>query len=85
MLQNWVRNPSLGAAMGLLNIAGLGSSLPVNAYAVLNLVDGRPYGASGLPGRSRACCRTYPSLTAGRLLSQPCLHPDRCQAGPARS
>lgn len=64
MLQNWVRNPSLGAAMGLLNIAGLGSSLPVNAYAVLNLVDGRPYGASGLPEIS-GVLSNLSSLTAG--------------------
>ncbi|MGH7114346.1 MAG: type IV secretion system protein [Stellaceae bacterium] len=49
MLDNWVHNPSLGAAMGLLNIAGLGNSLPVNAYAVLNLVNGRSYGQGGLP------------------------------------
>ncbi len=64
MLQNWVRNPSLGAAMGLLNIAGLGSSLPVNAYAVLNLVNGRSYGASGLPEIS-GVLSSLSSLTAG--------------------
>jgi hypothetical protein len=44
MLENWVHNPSLGGALGLLNIAGLGNSLPVNASAVLNLVNGRSYG-----------------------------------------
>jgi type IV secretion system VirB5/TraC/TraE/TrbJ family protein len=64
MLQNWVHNPSLGAAMGLLNIAGLGSSLPVNAYAVLNLVNGRSYGASGLPEIS-GVLSSLSSLTAG--------------------
>ena len=64
MLQNWVHNPSLGAAMGLLNIAGLGSSLPVNAYAVLNLVDGRSYGESGLPEIS-GVLSSLSSLTAG--------------------
>jgi hypothetical protein len=64
MLENWVHNPSLGAAMGLLNIAGLGSSLPVNAYAVLNLVNGRSYGASGLPEIS-GVLSSLSSLTAG--------------------
>jgi hypothetical protein len=64
MLQNWVHNPSLGAAMGLLNIAGLGSSLPVNAYAVLNLVNGRSYGESGLPEIS-GVLSSLSSLTAG--------------------
>ena len=64
MLQNWVHNPSLGAAMGLLNIAGLGSSLPVNAYSVLNLVDGRSYGENGLPEIS-GVLSSLSSLTAG--------------------
>ncbi len=64
MLENWVHNPSLGAAMGLLNIAGLGNSLPVNAYAVLNLVNGRSYGASGLPEIS-GVLSSLSSLTAG--------------------
>ncbi len=49
MFNNLVHNPSLGSALALLNIAGLGSSLPVNAYAVLNLVNGRSYGQGGLP------------------------------------
>ena len=80
MLQNWVRNPSLGAAMGLLNIAGLGSSLPVNAYAVLNLVNGRSYGASGLPEISGVLLKPV-EPDRGRLRGQPCLHPDRCQLG----
>jgi hypothetical protein len=64
MLENWVRNPSLGGAMGLLNIAGLGSSLPVNAYAVLNLVSGRSYGQGGLPEIS-GVLSSLSSLTAG--------------------
>jgi hypothetical protein len=64
MLENWVRNPSLGAAMGLLNIAGLGNSLPVNAYAVLNLVEGRSYGQGGLPEIS-GILSSLSSLTAG--------------------
>jgi hypothetical protein len=64
MLENWVRNPSLGGAMGLLNIAGLGSSLPVNASAVLNLVNGRSYGQGGLPEIS-GVLSSLSSLTAG--------------------
>ena len=64
MLDNWVHNPSLGAAMGMLNIAGLGNSLPVNAYAVLNLVNGRSYGQSGLPEIS-GILSGLSSLTAG--------------------
>ena len=64
MFQNWVHNLSLGAAMGLLNIVGLGNSLPVNAYAALNLVNGRSYGASGLPEIS-GVLSSLSSLTAG--------------------
>lgn len=64
MLENWVRNPSLGAAMGLLNMAGLGNSLPVNAYAVLNLVEGRSYGQGGFPEIS-GVLSSLSSLTAG--------------------
>ena len=64
MLQNWVRNPSLGAALGLLNMAGLGTSLPINAYAVLNLVEGRSYGQGGLPEIS-GVLSSLSSLTAG--------------------
>ena len=64
MLENWVRNPSLGGAMGLLNIAGLGSSLPVNAYAVLNLVNGRSFGQGGLPEIS-GVLSSLSGLTAG--------------------
>jgi hypothetical protein len=64
MFQNWVRNPSLGGAMGLLNIAGLGSNLPVNASAVLNLVNGRSYGQGGLPEIS-GVLSSLSSLTAG--------------------
>ena len=50
--------------MGLLNIAGLGNSLPVNAYAVLNLVNGRSYGQGGLPEIS-GVLSSLSSLTAG--------------------
>jgi len=39
-LEAFVRNPNLGAAMGLLNRVGLGSSLPVNPMAVMGLVNG---------------------------------------------
>ena len=55
---------SLGAALGLLNIAGLGNSLPVNAYAVLNLIEGRSYGQGGLPEIS-GVLSSLPGLTAG--------------------
>src|SRR5271170_3647191 len=64
MLENWVHNPSLGSALGLLNIAGLGNSLPVNAYAALNLVNGRSYGQGGLPEIS-GILSSLSSLTAG--------------------
>lgn len=64
MLQNWVHNPSLGGALGLLNIAGLGNSLPVNAGAVLNLVNGRSYGEGGLPEIS-GILSSLSSLTTG--------------------
>jgi hypothetical protein len=64
MIENWVRNPGLGAAMGLLNMAGLGSSLPVNASAVLSLVNGRSYGEGGLPEIS-GVLSSLSGLTAG--------------------
>ena len=64
LLQNWVRSPNLGGAMGLLNIAGLGNSLPVNASAALNLVNGRSYGAGGLPEIS-GVLSSLSSLTTG--------------------
>jgi conjugal transfer/entry exclusion protein len=49
MYLNFVHNPNLGTAMGLLSSAGLGSSLPINPYAVLGLVNGLEYGQGGLP------------------------------------
>jgi len=64
MLQNWVHNPNLGAALGLLNAVGLGNRLPVNAYAVLSLVEGRSYGAGGLP-EVTGVLSSLSSLTAG--------------------
>ena len=64
MFQNWVHNPNLGGAMGLLNIAGLGNSLPVNASAALNLINGRSYGQGGLPEIS-GVLSSLSGLTAG--------------------
>lgn len=53
MADNFVRDPSLGAAMGLMGIAGINLDLPINAYAVQGLVSG--YGGmnsiSGLTGK----------------------------------
>jgi Type IV secretion system proteins len=47
-LYGFVHDPSLGAAMGLLNTAGLGNALPVNPMAVLSLVNGiQSIGAGG--------------------------------------
>lgn len=45
----FVHNPALGQAMGLLNMAGLGSSMPVSPYAVMGLVNGTAFGAGGVP------------------------------------
>jgi type IV secretion system protein VirB5 len=39
-LNSFVQNPNLGSAMGLMQIAGLGSSIPVNPYAVQSLING---------------------------------------------
>jgi hypothetical protein len=68
MFENWVHNPSLGSAMGLLNFAGLGNSLPVNSYAVLNLLQGRSYGQGGLPQIS-GILSSLSSLTSGAYAS----------------
>jgi hypothetical protein len=48
-LEAFVHAPNLGGAMGLLNQAGLGNSLPVNPYSVMGLVNGASYRAAGLP------------------------------------
>jgi hypothetical protein len=48
-LAAFVHAPNLGAAMGLLNQAGLGNSLPVSPYAVEGLVSGVHYGVNGIP------------------------------------
>jgi hypothetical protein len=39
-LYGFIHYPSLGAFMGILNMAGLGSAMPVNPYAVMGLVNG---------------------------------------------
>jgi hypothetical protein len=44
----FVHNPNLGAALGLLNKAGLGNTLPP-VYGVLGIVNGFQYGQGGLP------------------------------------
>jgi type IV secretion system protein VirB5 len=48
-LAAFVHAPNMGGAMGLLNQAGLGNSLPVNPSAVMGLVSGVNYGVGGLP------------------------------------
>jgi type IV secretion system protein VirB5 len=48
-LEAFVHAPTLGAVMPLLNQAGLGNSLPVNAGAAQSLIDGVRYGGGGLP------------------------------------
>lgn len=40
MFINWVHDPTLGAALGLLTVAGLGTYLPVNPMALLGVVNG---------------------------------------------
>jgi hypothetical protein len=47
-LTAFVHQPSVGSAMGLLNTAGLGNSLPVSPYAVMNVVNG--LGSAGAGG-----------------------------------
>jgi hypothetical protein len=49
LYENFFHYPSLGAAMGLLQAAGLGSALPSSGTAVLGLVNGVRYGTGGLP------------------------------------
>ncbi len=45
-----VYNPTLGAAMGLLNQAGLGTTMPVSPNAMMSLVNGfNGFGAGGIP------------------------------------
>ncbi len=46
----FVHNPTLGAAMGLLNQAGLGTTMPVSPNAMMSLVNGfNGFGAGGIP------------------------------------
>ena len=40
MVAGMIQHPNLGAAMGLMNMAGLGSVLPVSPYAVQGLIAG---------------------------------------------
>jgi hypothetical protein len=40
MLNSFVQNPNLGTAVGLMNLAGLGSALPVNPYSLQSLING---------------------------------------------
>jgi hypothetical protein len=47
MFINWVHDPTLGGALGLLNYAGLGTLLPVNPMALLGVVNGLSSAASG--------------------------------------
>jgi hypothetical protein len=39
-LFNFVHNPDLGTTMALLNMLGLGSSLPIDPYSMMSLVNG---------------------------------------------
>jgi hypothetical protein len=50
MVAGAIQHPSLGAITGLMNMAGLGSALPVNPYAVQSILAGRGNVLS-LPGQ----------------------------------
>lgn len=50
MAANFIHDPSLGAATGLMNLAGVGNSLPVNPMAVMGLVNGFSGSIGGLTG-----------------------------------
>jgi conjugal transfer/entry exclusion protein len=54
LYENFFHNPSLGAALGLMNGAGLGNALPVNGYAALGLVNGLSSIGAGGQGFSLA-------------------------------
>jgi Type IV secretion system proteins len=46
----FVHNPNLGVAMGLLNQAGLGTTMPVSPNAMMSLVNGLSgFGGGGIP------------------------------------
>src|SRR5271165_6308460 len=49
LFMNFYHNPSLGAAMGIMNGVGLGSIMPFSPYAVMSLVNGFQYGGGGIP------------------------------------
>lgn len=53
MVENFIHYPSLGTAMGLMNMAGLDLSLPVDPYAVQNLLTGYSgvHSITGLTGK----------------------------------
>jgi hypothetical protein len=44
---NWVHNPSLGGALGLMQMAGLGTYLPIQPMQMLGLINGLSSAASG--------------------------------------
>lgn len=46
--QSLIQNPNLGTAMSLMNMVGIENPLPINPYAVQNLVSG--YGGMGSVG-----------------------------------
>jgi type IV secretion system protein VirB5 len=48
MVEGFVHDPSLGTAMGLMNMTGLGNSLPVSPYAVMGVVNGFSGGYSNV-------------------------------------
>jgi len=47
----FVQNPSLGAAVGLINQAGVGNDLPINPSALVGLTSGYSMSLSGLAGK----------------------------------
>lgn len=48
-LYSFVHQPIMGQVMGVLNLTGLGNSLPVSPYAVMGMVGGVRYGGGGMP------------------------------------
>jgi hypothetical protein len=53
MVENFIHYPALGTASGLMNMAGLDLSLPVDPYAVQNLLTGysEVHSITGLTGK----------------------------------
>lgn len=64
MLLNLSHHPTLGAAMGLLNQAGLTSSLPFNPMAAMNLINGLSYNQGGF-GEVNGLLNTLSGLAGG--------------------